>query len=85
MTPVQGAVRHPQLQSVGDLARAQVIVEALGTPRENTDRKPVRQEARQRLEELGDHPLSPAMGIVNGLRLSLVLWGFILLGVVLIW
>lgn len=85
MTPVEGPVRHPHLPSVSDLARMQVILEALCTPRGNIDRRPVRREDERRAEELGGHPLAPAMGIVNGLRLSLVLWGFILLGVVLIW
>lgn len=84
MTPVQGPVRHPHLQSVSDLARRQVILEALWTPHGYSDRQPVRQEDKKRREELDD-PLAPTLGIINGLRLSFVLWGVILLGVVLIW
>ena len=85
MTPVQGPDRHPYLQSVGDLARTQVILETLCPSGATIDGKCVSREDEERLEELGDHPLDPAMGIINGLRLSVVLWGVILLGVVLIW
>lgn len=85
MTPVQGPVRHPYLQSVDDLARTRVILEALCTAGEKIDGECVRREDEERLEALGDHPLAPAMGIINGLRLSVILWGVILLGVVLIW
>jgi hypothetical protein len=84
MTPVQGPVRHPYLQSVDDLARTQVILETLCTSGAKIDEKCVSRE-EERLEEPGDHPLDPAMGIINGLRLSVVLWGVILLGVVLTW
>lgn len=85
MTPVQGPVRHSYLQSVGDLARTQVVLETLRTSHANIDRERVRREDENRPEELGDHPLAPATGIINGLRLSIVLWGFILLSIVLIW
>jgi hypothetical protein len=85
MTPVRGSARHLYLQSVGDLARTRVILEALSTPRGNTDGECIRRDTEKRLEALGGHPLAPAMGIVNGLRLSVVLWGFILMSVVLIW
>lgn len=84
MTPVQGPVRHPYPPSVDDLARAQVILEALGTPRAKSHGEQVRRADEERLEELVDHPLAPAMGIINGLRLSVVLWGFIFLCAVLI-
>jgi hypothetical protein len=85
MAPVQGPVRHPYLRSVDDFTRAQVILEALGTPRATRDGASVCREDTKKLEMLADHPLGPAIGIMNGLRLSVVLWGFILLGVVLIW
>ncbi|MBX3305394.1 MAG: hypothetical protein KF751_05000 [Nitrospira sp.] len=85
MTPVQGPARHPYLRSVGDLARTQVILETLCHSGAAIDGTCVSREDEERLEEPGDHPLDPAIGIINGLRLSVVLWGVILLGVVLIW
>jgi len=85
MTSAQGPVRHPYPQSVDDLVRAQVILEALCTSHGKIDGTLVRREDVERLEALGDHPLAPAMGVINGLKLSAVLWGVILLGVVLIW
>ena len=73
---------HPQ--SVGNLALAQVTLEALLTPTRKADEKrlPVARDERQ--EELDDDPLGPARGIVNGLRLSVTLWSFIALVVLLI-
>jgi hypothetical protein len=85
MTPVQGPVRHPYPQSVDDPVRAQVILETLCTSHEKIDGTLVRREEEERLEALTDHPLAPAMGVINGLKLSVVLWGIILLGVVLMW
>jgi hypothetical protein len=85
MTPVEGSVRHPYTQSVDDLARAQVIVEVLDALRGKMGREPICREAEERLEELGYHPLAPALGILNGLKLSVVIWGVLLLGAVLIW
>jgi hypothetical protein len=85
MTPVPESVRHLYSQSVDDLVRAQVILETLWTSHEKIDEALVRREDEERLEALTDHPLAPAMGVINGLKLSVVLWGVILLGVVLIW
>jgi hypothetical protein len=85
MTPVQGSVRHPYPPSVNDLARKQVIFETLAAAYPKLDEEQVCQGGGKRLEESSDHPLAPAMGILNGLRLSVLLWGVILLGVVLIW
>lgn len=85
MTPVQESARRPHPQSIDDLARAHVILEMLCTSREEIDGTLVRQEDEERPEALDDHPLAPAMGVINGLKLSVVLWAAILLGVVLIW
>ncbi len=84
MAPVQGPVRHLSLHSVDARARTQVILETLCAPPTNIDGACVRREDEGE-ERLGDHPLASAMGIINGLRLSVVLWGVILLGAVLIW
>ena len=72
---------HPQ--SVANLALAQVTLEALLTPtrKANARRLPMARDGRQ--EELDDDPLGPARGIVNGLRLSVTLWSFIALVVLL--
>lgn len=83
MTPVQGPVRHPNPQSVDDLARRQVIWEILCSPHGKIEKGCTRQGDDAGLEQQGDHPLAPAMGIMNGLRLSAVIWGVIFLGVVL--
>lgn len=85
MTPVQGSVRHPCPPSVDDLAREQVLLEILSASCVRSNRESVRREDKERLKQPGDHPLAPAMGIINGLRLSVLLWGVILLGVMLIW
>lgn len=85
MIPVPESFRHLYPQSVNDLVRAQVILEALGTSYEKIDGTLASREEEERLEALSDHPLAPAMGVINGLKLSAVLWGVILLGVVLIW
>ena len=85
MTPVQGPVRLPYPQSVDDFVRAQVILEALCTSHGRRDGTLVRREDAERLEAFDDHPLAPAMGVINGLKLSAVLWGVIFLAVVLIW
>ena len=81
MTPVQGPVRHPYQQSVDELARTRVIWETLCRPSGKIEGTSVCQAD----EELGDHPLAPAMGILNGLRLAVVMWGFVFLGLVLTW
>ncbi len=85
MTPVQGPVRHPYPQSVDDFIRAQVILEALCASHGKRDGTLVRREGVERLEAFDDHPLAPAMGVINGLKLSAILWGLIFMGVVLIW
>lgn len=85
MIPVPESVRHLYPQSVNDLVRAQVILEALGTSHEKIDGTQARREDEERLDALSDHPLAPAMGMINGLKLSAILWSVILLGVLLIW
>lgn len=72
---------HPQ--SFANPALAQVTLEALLT----LNRKVEEGRLRVVLDERGepDHdPLGPARGIVNGLRLSVTLWSFILLVVFLL-
>ena len=71
-------------QSIANLALAQVTLEALLMPAsqaEEEERLRVTQDERQ--EELDDDPFGPARGIVNGLRLSVTLWSFIALVVIL--
>lgn len=88
MTPVQRSVRYPYLQSVDDLARAQVILEALCTPGGKIEGvRGHREDEAGPVEpvEWGEHPLAPAMGVMNGLKVSVVIWGVLLLGIILIW
>jgi hypothetical protein len=70
-------------QSIANLALAQVTLEALLMPASQAkeERLGVTQDERQ--EELDDDPFGPARGIVNGLRLSVTLWSFIALVVIL--
>jgi hypothetical protein len=70
-------------RSLGNLALSQVTLEALLTPRCKAE--DALQLARdERKEELDHDPLESARGIVNGLRLSLTLWSFIILVILLI-
>jgi len=73
---------HPQ--SVANLARAQVTLEALLMPGIKADGEwlqVVRDERQEKLDD--DDVLRPATGIINGLRLSVTLWSFIALVVLL--
>ena len=73
---------HPQ--SVANLALAQVTLEALLMPNSKAEKGRLRAVVRdERQKELDDDPLGPARGIVNGLRLSVTLWSFIALVVLL--
>ncbi|MFO0701207.1 MAG: hypothetical protein U0236_18460 [Nitrospira sp.] len=85
MTPVPGSVRHPYPQSVDDLVRARVILEALGTPGRKIGGERGYREDETDPAELGEHPLASAKGVINGLKLSVILWGVIILGMILIW
>ncbi len=72
---------HPQ--SIANLALAQVTFEALLMPTGKAEEGRLRLARDERQEELDDDPLGPARGIVNGLRLSVTLWSFIALVVLL--
>jgi hypothetical protein len=72
---------HPQ--SIANLALARVTLEALLMPTGKAEEKRLRVTRDERQEELDDDPLGPARGIVNGLRLSVTLWSFIALVVLL--
>lgn len=72
---------HPQ--SVANLALAQVTLEALLMPTSKAEEGRLRVARDEWQEELDDDPLGPARGIVNGLRLSVTLWSFIALVVLL--
>ena len=72
---------HPQ--SVPNLALAQVTLEALLMPPNKAEKRRLLVAQDERQEKLDDDPLGPAKGIVNGLRLSVTLWSFIALVVLL--
>lgn len=70
-------------QSIANLALAQVTLEALLMPNEKTEERPLRVVRDECQEKLDDDLLGPARGIVNGMRLSVTLWSFIALVVLL--
>ena len=84
MTPLQGSVRRSSPQSAQNRAFAEGALEALLLP--NTKETESRTGAAHAKchEELSEDPLAPARGIMNGLRLSVTLWGFVVLGVFLL-
>ncbi|HEX5544291.1 MAG TPA: hypothetical protein VFX10_02275 [Nitrospira sp.] len=75
--------RRPHPQSVSNFALAQVILEALLMPNSKADEGRLRVVRDERQEDLDDDPVGPARGIVNGLKLSVTLWSFIALVVLL--
>lgn len=60
-------------------AFAQVTLEALLLPTCKAAEDTCQVAKGERIEELDHDPLGSARGIVNGLRLSLTVWSFILL------
>jgi hypothetical protein len=75
--------RGPHPESVTNLTLANVTLEALLTPNCKAE-DTLRVGRDERKEELDHDPLGSARGIVNGLRLSLTLWSFIILVILLI-
>jgi hypothetical protein len=74
--------RGPHSESVTNCTVAQVMLEALLTP--NCKAEDAFRVARDEWKEELDHdPLGSARGIVNGLRLSVTLWSFVILVVLL--
>jgi len=71
---------HPQ-----SVAFAQVTLEALLTPNCKVAEGALRVARDERKEELEHDPLGSARGIVNGLRLSVTLWSFVALVILLMW
>jgi hypothetical protein len=75
--------RRPHPQTVANLRLADVTLEALLTPNSNAEKARLRVVRDERQEKLDYDPLGPSKGIVNGLRLSVTLWSFIALVVLL--
>jgi hypothetical protein len=67
------------------VALADVTLEALLTPNCKVEKGALQVARDERKEELDHDPLGSARGIVNGLRLSLTLWSFIVLVILLMW
>lgn len=65
------------------VALAHVTLEALLRPTCNAAEGPLQVARDERKEELEHDPLGSARGIVNGLRLSVTLWSFVTLVVLL--
>jgi hypothetical protein len=72
---------HPP--SAANSALVQVTLEALLMPDSNGRKKGVRVVRAERQEELDHDPLGTSRGFINGLRLSVMLWSFIALVVLL--
>jgi hypothetical protein len=76
-----------QIQDKGlhsrSVALARVTLEALLTPNCKAAEDLVRVTRDERKDELEHDPLGSARGIVNGLRLSVTLWSFVALVVLL--
>lgn len=72
---------HPPLAS--SAALTQVTLEALLMPNSNGREKGLRVVRVERQEELDHDPLGTSRGIINGFRLSVTLWSFIALVVIL--
>ncbi|MDF0676324.1 MAG: hypothetical protein P0120_18600 [Nitrospira sp.] len=81
LSQIPGRGTHPQ--SVANLVLAQVTLEALLMPNSKVEEGRLRVVRDGLQEELDDDPLGAARGIGNGLRLSVTLWSFIALVVLL--
>lgn len=81
--PLEGSVGRPYPRSVENLALALVTLEALLTPQAQAEANPRRAPHNICQEELDEDPLAPARGILNGLRVSVAIWGVLVLVVLL--
>ena len=77
--PLEGPVGRPYPRSAEHLAMALVTLEALLAPQANKEAKPLRAPHESRQKELEEDPLEPARGILNGLRVSVAMWGVVVL------
>lgn len=78
LSQIQDRGLHPQ-----SVALAHVTLEALLTPNCKVSEEPLRVARDERKDELEHDSLGSARGIVNGLRLSVTLWSFVALVVLL--
>jgi hypothetical protein len=67
------------------VALADVTLEALLTPSCKAEKGALQVARDERKEEPDHDPLGSARGIANGLRLSITLWSFIVLIILLMW
>ena len=70
--------RRPYPQSEGNVAAADERLGVLHAPKAKP-RAPQLRVVRDRTEEDEREALAPTIGILNGIRLSLTLWGLIIL------
>lgn len=75
--------RQSYPQSIANPVLAQVTLEALLAPARAAEENQLRVVRSERQEGPDHDPLGSAKGIVNGLRLSVTLWSFIALVVLL--
>ena len=79
----QNTERQSYPQSIANPVLAQVTLEALLVPARAAEESRLRVVRKERQEGLDHDPLGSAQGMVNGLRLSVTLWSFIALVVLL--
>jgi hypothetical protein len=75
--------RGPHPESVANPTLTHVTLDALLTPNCKAEEGALRVARDERKEELDHDPLGSARGMVNGLRLSVTLWSFVILVVLL--
>ncbi|UVT15150.1 MAG: hypothetical protein H8K04_15195 [Nitrospira sp.] len=83
MAPSRTPGRRPYPQSVGNLALDDARLARLFMSNANAGQGSLRRVHDGVQEEQEDDPFGPATGIVNGLRLSITLWSFMVLVILL--
>ncbi len=81
--PLEGPVGRPYPRSVENIALALVTLEALLAPQAKAEVNPLRAPQDTGQAKLDEDPLAPARGILNGLRVSVAMWGAMILVVLL--
>jgi hypothetical protein len=73
------------LQSEGNLAVTYERLQILQKPKDKIFPPVLRPVPAMTEEHLNDDTLAPAIGFINALGLSAILWGLIILGIAWIW
>ncbi len=79
MAPSRTPGRRPYPQSAGNLALDDARLERFFMSSRGAGQWSLRRVHDDMREEQEDDPIGPATGIVNGVRLSITLWSFMML------